>query len=272
MLDYYNQGKLNDESFVACIGMKSWTKYKDIELTQTMNSFTPNDFIDMGFDTPNNQTYYNQSVNTVPNQRSNNNSFNQNIEIKDKPPFTTFEKLGIIGISLIIGLVGLIVGIINVKYPSRKKFSIFLIVFYAILLIFTMSSFLSIGKGDDTSRNTLDNVTKSSQSQNIEYTHYDVSELVNDLNSNAMKAQSKYKDQYLEITGRLNNIDSDGTYISLEPTNDEWSFYGVQCFINTDEQKNKVMEMTIGDTVTLRGKCTVVGEVLGYSLDITEIK
>jgi len=31
------------------------------------------------------------------------------------------------------------------------------------------------------------------------------------------------------------------------------------------------MDMSIGDIVTLKGKCTSVGEVLGYSLDIDSI-
>lgn len=31
---------------------------------------------------------------------------------------------------------------------------------------------------------------------------YDVSEMMDDLNGNAMKAQSKYKGQYIEIVGR----------------------------------------------------------------------
>ena len=37
MIDWYNQGKLNDESFVACSGMKSWVKFKDTELMQHIN-------------------------------------------------------------------------------------------------------------------------------------------------------------------------------------------------------------------------------------------
>ena len=61
MIDWYNQGKLNDESFVACSGMKSWAKFKDTELVQNVNSFTPNDSVDIEFDIPNNQ-----SANTVP--------------------------------------------------------------------------------------------------------------------------------------------------------------------------------------------------------------
>lgn len=106
----------------------------------------------------------------------------------------------------------------------------------------------------------------------IEYTAYEVSELLNDLDSNAMKAEKKYNKQYVEITGILSNIDSSGKYISLDPDDEGFTFINVQCYMKTDEQKDKVMEMNKGDKVTLKGKIKSVGEVLGYSLDIDEIK
>lgn len=114
--------------------------------------------------------------------------------------------------------------------------------------------------------------TTAQVEETIEYTHYDVSEMMDDLNGNAMKAQSKYKGQYIEITGKLSTIDSDGKYISVTRSDDEWAILGVQCSIKSDDQKNQIMEMSIGDTVTIRGKCTDVGEVLGYYLDISEIE
>ena len=83
------------------------------------------------------------------------------------------------------------------------------------------------------------------------------------LDSNAMGASDKYKGKYLEITGKLSNIDAAGKYIDL---------IGVQCYIKNDDQKSKIASMSKGDTVTLKGKCTDVGEVLGYSLDIEEIE
>ena len=46
---------------------------------------------------------------------------------------------------------------------------------------------------------------------------------------------------------------------------------GVQCYIQNDEQLEKVLEMKIGDTITLKGQITEVGEVMGYSLDIHSI-
>lgn len=105
----------------------------------------------------------------------------------------------------------------------------------------------------------------------IEYTSVSVNDMMSQLDDNALGASDKYKGQYLEITGRLGNIDSSGKYISLY-SDDEYAIIGVQCQIKNDEQRSKVASMAKGDTVTLKGKCTTVGEVLGYSVDIEEIE
>ena len=46
----------------------------------------------------------------------------------------------------------------------------------------------------------------------------------------------------------------------------------VQCYIKGDEQLDKVKEMEIGDTVTVKGKITDVGEIMGYELKVDSIK
>ena len=112
---------------------------------------------------------------------------------------------------------------------------------------------------------------KQDTSVPIEYTSVSVNDMMTQLSDNALGASDKYKGQYLEITGRLGTIDSSGKYISLYP-DDEFAIIGVQCQIKNDDQKAKVAAMKTGDTVTLKGKCTSVGEVLGYSLDIDEIE
>ena len=93
-----------------------------------------------------------------------------------------------------------------------------------------------------------------------------------DLDKNAANASSVYKDQYVELTGRLAVIDSDGKYVSIHPLNDKWSIVGVLCSIENEEQKNVIMKMAIGDKVVVRGKITRVGEALGYYLDIDDIE
>ena len=99
-----------------------------------------------------------------------------------------------------------------------------------------------------------------------------VDDMVAELEDNALNASDHYKDTYLEITGKLSNIDSSGKYINLDPVNSDFSIYGVQCYISDDAQRNAISNMKKGDTITLKGQCTDVGEVLGYSLDIDEIE
>lgn len=111
----------------------------------------------------------------------------------------------------------------------------------------------------------------ASTAQTVTYTPYDVSTLMDDLHTNALKASDQYKNQYVELIGRLDVIDSSGAYISLTPAKDSYAILGVQCFIKNDTQKSMVMDLSIGDTLVVRGKITSVGEVLGYSLDIDEI-
>lgn len=105
----------------------------------------------------------------------------------------------------------------------------------------------------------------------IEYTTVSVNDMMDALNNNAMGASDKYKGKYLEITGKLTNIDAAGKYIDLMADGD-FEIIGVQCYIKNDDQKAQVASMAKGDTITLKGKCTDVGEVLGYSLDIDEIE
>ena len=111
---------------------------------------------------------------------------------------------------------------------------------------------------------------KSSVAEEIHYEQYSVKQMLDDLNANALKAENTYNQKFVEITGELSVIDSAGKYISLNPEN-EFALIGVQCYIKNDAQKRQIMDMTVGDRVTLRGKIKHVGEVLGYSLDIDEI-
>lgn len=107
----------------------------------------------------------------------------------------------------------------------------------------------------------------------IEYAQHNVTELFDALKGNAMKAQNTYKGQYVELTGYIGTIDSNGKYIGLKAADDDYDylFQEVQCFLKTDEQKAIIMEMNAGDPIVVRGKITDVGEILGYSLNIDSI-
>ena len=127
------------------------------------------------------------------------------------------------------------------------------------------------GSNSNSSAKSTDSTSSKKEDTTKEYTSVSVNDMMTDLDNNALGASDKYKDKYLEITGKLTNIDASGKYIDLMADGD-FEIIGVQCYIKNDEQKTKVASMTKGETVTLKGKCTDVGEVLGYSLDIDEIE
>ena len=129
----------------------------------------------------------------------------------------------------------------------------------------------SSSQGSTTAQSSSSATSSASSEETVTYTAYTVDEMMDDLNTNAMNASDKYKNQYIEITGKLESIDSDGKYISVLPENEEFAIIGVSCYIKSDEQKDVIKTKTMGDTITLRGKCTKVGDVLGYSLDIDSI-
>ena len=95
--------------------------------------------------------------------------------------------------------------------------------------------------------------------------------LVDALKENALNASNTYRDKYVELTGRLSNIDSSGKYISLSPINDNYSLDTVMCYV-TEEQKDIVAGLKKDSLVTVVGTITDVGEVMGYSMKVESFK
>lgn len=123
----------------------------------------------------------------------------------------------------------------------------------------------------ETENGTVENPEEQEKEQKeIEYISVTATELSDALSNNAMKAQNDYKDKYLEITGKLGNIDSDGKYIGIDSDKDFDLTY-IQCYIKSDEQKEAIINMSKGDSITVKGYCKDIGEVLGYQIDIDEI-
>lgn len=154
--------------------------------------------------------------------------------------------------------------------------------FIAIVALIIIGAIASGGKSESGNTTTVADKTNSNNSEvkdntaesttiAIEYVDYTVDDLMAQLEENALKASNDHKGENVRITGKLNNIDSSGKYISLVP-NTDFAIIGVQCYIKNDETKAKVAELSKDSLVTLTGKITDVGEVLGYSLNIDNIE
>ena len=165
----------------------------------------------------------------------------------------------------------------KVKKPVFKKWWFWVII--AIVVIIVASS--SGNNEEMTNEGTISNVevavsedavTTPVQSEEIVYDVVDLQTMFDELDSNALKAKTNYKDKYIEITCRIVNFDSDGKYISVEPVNaSEWNFTTANCNIKNDEQRNFLIQKNVGDVISVRAKVKSIGEVLGYTFDIKEV-
>lgn len=129
---------------------------------------------------------------------------------------------------------------------------------------------IAAGSGNDSNAPVNSDGQVTENQQEVVYTEYELSQLFDDLENNALNAKNKYNKQYVKLTGELSVIDSNGDYISIDDGG--FRIIGVQCYLKNDEQKNQAATMKIGDTVTVKGKIKSVGEVMGYSLDIDSIE
>ena len=168
------------------------------------------------------------------------------------------------------------------KKPIYKR-PWFIILVIIILLGIIGSAMGGSDKGNASSSKTAGAVSTASETETdsqssteekepeITYTAYTVSELMADLENNALGAAEKYKNQYVELTGKLDNIDSAGKYINITAGDSDFEIIGVTCYIKSDDQKKVIMSASKGDTMVIKGKIIDVGEVFGYYLDIDEI-
>ena len=162
---------------------------------------------------------------------------------------------------------------------AKQGMSIWLIVVIVILVISIIGGNSEESKENNSTNNStnqsseINNTNNSSNqtSKTIEYIKLSKDDLDEELEKNAAVAREKYIDKYVEVTGKLGTIDSKLKYISLVSSTKEWDLIGVHCYIKSEGQKEIIKTLTSDQEITVKGKITDVGEVLGYYLNITEI-
>ena len=97
--------------------------------------------------------------------------------------------------------------------------------------------------------------------------------LLDDVKSNAAKANKNYNGKYVKIVGGIvQNIESNARYISLRGSNPYDIFINVQCYPKNSKVKDAMIELSKGQQVTVYGKITDVGEIMGYQLDMDKVE
>ena len=104
-----------------------------------------------------------------------------------------------------------------------------------------------------------------------EYTEVTVDQLYEELDDNALKAEDTYQNSYVAVRGTLGTIDSDGSYIGLDPLSGP-SLENIHCRITSDEQRDAIKAHSRGDEIVIKGQMVDIGEIAGYTMNIDSIE
>ena len=126
--------------------------------------------------------------------------------------------------------------------------------------------------GTSTSSKTQVKQEQKQEQKTKQYQAVSVSELMQELEGNAMAASKKYKGKDLKVTGTVEVMDSEGNYIVLH--GDKYSIVGVHCTINKKDkaQEDFIMNIKKGQTVSASGTISDVGEIMGYTLKVDKFE
>lgn len=95
--------------------------------------------------------------------------------------------------------------------------------------------------------------------------------MLSDLEENPLKAQKDYMGNWFEITGTLGNVDSEGEYFSFN----EGILPNVKCNI-PPKIRDEIIDILINikkkDRITVKGKVTDMGELMGYEVTIVDVR
>ena len=115
----------------------------------------------------------------------------------------------------------------------------------------------------------------SVSAEEISYEQVDMTDMAKTLVKKESKAQKKYDDAYVELTGIVAETDANSNnYLILSCGSEEEDLAEVQfvCYFSPAEESLTEATYEVGDTVTVLGQVIYVGSDYGYNLTVTEIQ
>lgn len=162
------------------------------------------------------------------------------------------------------------------KQTPKYKFPVWatvLIIVVAAVIVLPMVSQISAGYNSAKASHEYMESVQNPAEANRTYTEYNVTELFDDLDANALRAEQAHQNEYVTVVGYIRNFDSDGKYFSIDAGKDDMSylFDTIRCDIQTESLRQKVLTYDKYDKVTVTGQITSIGEIMGYAMTVYEI-
>ena len=141
-----------------------------------------------------------------------------------------------------------------------------------IILLGVIGAVVGKNDGGNNYSSSSSSSTKQTQEAPKNYAEADIDILLNDAKNNAAKANRDYKGKYVKIVnGIVFNIESNARYIQLEGS-DPYTLIHVTCNPKDSKVKDAMINLSKNQRVTVYGKITDVGEIMGYQVDMDKVE
>lgn len=120
--------------------------------------------------------------------------------------------------------------------------------------------------GDDAKNRYEKQKNEAKSDRTLNYEKYSVDVMVDDFYSNAMRAKYKYFGKFLEIEGKVCEIDSSGKFFEICDFDDEYGIDPIRCIIASTVKDSNILELNAGDRIKVRGLCFEIDDTYGYKI------
>ena len=115
--------------------------------------------------------------------------------------------------------------------------------------------------------------TDGSDTTKKEYIETTASAIMDDLNTNALRAKKKYNNRNVAIkNAKIDVIDSNGDYFTVCPPEVDVQIIPILINIQSEKQRDQLSNMDVGQVITVYGTVTHVGESMGYAIDLDNVE
>lgn len=115
--------------------------------------------------------------------------------------------------------------------------------------------------------------TDGSDTTKKEYVETTASAMMDNLNTNALRAKKKYNNRNVVIkNAKIDVIDSNGDYFTVCPPEVDVQIIPILINIQSKKQRDQLFNMDVGQVITVYGTVTHVGESMGYAIDLDNVE
>ena len=126
-----------------------------------------------------------------------------------------------------------------------------------------------VESAEASSQSSVDPVEETDEQETAEYSSESLSKMIDMVEDYPIKAEEEYTGKYIQVSGYLDTVDSDGKYFTIVSDPDDFTLLdNIHWSMDKDSDVYDIIkDAKEGSDITVRGEITDVGETIYYMGD-----